>query len=152
MAAGGGRKRRRGGSWRLGDRPGERPDDGEPGPQEHVHQADGHQHPPAGEESELTGEEGPAGVALVRRRLVRRWRATHRRCHPGVVELEPVVDREFAEIFLRNVDDPIRTHVMGMFHGWWEVAPESAVDQYLELFRSAPDALQSWPRPIIVAL
>ena len=25
---------------------------------------------------------------------------------------EPVVDREFAETFLRNVDDPIKTHVM----------------------------------------
>ncbi|MEM7286983.1 MAG: Coq4 family protein [Actinomycetota bacterium] len=53
---------------------------------------------------------------------------------------EPVVDREFAEIFLRNVDDPIKTHVMGMFHAWWEVAPEGAIDQYLELFRSQPGA------------
>lgn len=53
---------------------------------------------------------------------------------------ESVVDREFAEIFLRNVDDPIKTHVMGMFHGWWEVAPEAAIDQYLELFRAQPGA------------
>ena len=53
---------------------------------------------------------------------------------------EPVVDREFAETFLRNVDDPIKTHVMGMFHGWWEVAPQSAIDQYLELFRAQPGA------------
>ena len=53
---------------------------------------------------------------------------------------QPVVDREFAEIFLRNVDDPIKTHVMGMFHGWWEVAPQSAIDQYLELFRRQPGA------------
>lgn len=53
---------------------------------------------------------------------------------------EPVVDREFAEIFLRNVDDPIKTHVMGMFHGWWSVAPQSAIDQYLEMFRALPGA------------
>ncbi len=53
---------------------------------------------------------------------------------------EPTVDREFAEVFLRNVDDPIKTHVMGMFHGWWEVAPQSAIDQYLELFRAVPGA------------
>ncbi|MEM8925540.1 MAG: Coq4 family protein [Actinomycetota bacterium] len=55
-------------------------------------------------------------------------------------DYQPVVDREFAEIFLRNVDDPMKTHVMGMFHGWWEVAPESAIEQYLELFRSQPGA------------
>ncbi len=55
---------------------------------------------------------------------------------------EPVVDREFAEIFLRNVDDPIATHVMGMFHGWWQVAPESAIEQYLELFRAQPGAVE----------
>lgn len=55
---------------------------------------------------------------------------------------EPVVDREFAEIFLRNVDDPIKTHVMGMFHAWWEVAPEGAIDQYLELFRAQPGAIE----------
>lgn len=53
---------------------------------------------------------------------------------------EPVVDREFAEIFLRNVDDPIKTHVMGMFHGWWAVAPQDAIDQYLDMFRSQPGA------------
>ena len=55
---------------------------------------------------------------------------------------EPVVDREFAEIFLRNVDDPIKTHVMGMFHGWWAVAPQSAIDQYVEHFRSMPGAVE----------
>lgn len=53
---------------------------------------------------------------------------------------EPVVDRDFAETFLRNVDDPIKTHVMGMFHEWWSVAPESAIEQYLELFRAQPGA------------
>ncbi len=50
----------------------------------------------------------------------------------------PVVERDFAETFLRNVDDPIKTHVMGMFHDWWEVAPQSAIDQYVELFHSVP--------------
>ena len=57
-------------------------------------------------------------------------------------DYQPVVDREFAELFLRNVDDPIKTHVMGMFHGWWEVAPASAIEQYLELFRSQPGAIE----------
>ncbi|MEM7276053.1 MAG: Coq4 family protein [Actinomycetota bacterium] len=61
---------------------------------------------------------------------------------PETDQYEPVVDREFAEIFLRNVDDPIKTHVMGMFHGWWEVAPESAIEQYLELFRAQPGAIE----------
>lgn len=55
---------------------------------------------------------------------------------------EPVVDRAFAELFLRNVDDPLKTHVMGMFHGWWEVAPEAAIEQYLELFRAQPGAVE----------
>lgn len=53
---------------------------------------------------------------------------------------EPTIDRDFAETFLRNVDDPIRTHVMGMFHEWWAAAPQSAIDQYVELFHAVPGA------------
>ncbi|MEM9201789.1 MAG: Coq4 family protein [Actinomycetota bacterium] len=60
--------------------------------------------------------------------------------HAAADTYEPIVDRDFAEIFLRNVDDPIKTHVMGMFHGWWAVAPQSAIDQYLELFQALPGA------------
>ena len=58
----------------------------------------------------------------------------------STLENAPVVDRDFAETFLRNIDDPVKTHVMGMFHEWWEVAPQAAIDQYLELFRSIPGA------------
>lgn len=55
-------------------------------------------------------------------------------------EYEPVIDRDIAELFLRNADDPIRTHVMGLVHDWWATAPQSAIDQYADNLRSMPGA------------
>ncbi|MEM9517302.1 MAG: hypothetical protein AAGA42_20810 [Actinomycetota bacterium] len=43
---------------------------------------------------------------------------------------QPVIDRDIAELFMRNADDPIKTHVMGLVHDWWATAPQSAIDQY----------------------
>jgi hypothetical protein len=31
----------------------------------------------------------------------------------------PIIDREIGELFLKNADDPIRTHVMALVHEWW---------------------------------
>lgn len=44
---------------------------------------------------------------------------------------KPTVDREFAEKFLRAVDDPMGYHVYFLFHDWFEKAPQSAIDEYL---------------------
>lgn len=55
-------------------------------------------------------------------------------------EYEPVIDREIGELFLRNADDPLRTHVMGLVHEWWESAPQSAIDQYADNLRALPGA------------
>ncbi len=60
--------------------------------------------------------------------------------HASSVPYEPVIDREIAELFLKNADDPIRTHVMGLVHEWWATAPESAIDQYAESLRALPGA------------
>lgn len=59
---------------------------------------------------------------------------------PTATTYEPVIDREIGELFLKNADDPIRTHVMGLVHDWWATAPESAIDQYVEALRALPGA------------
>jgi ubiquinone biosynthesis protein Coq4 len=56
------------------------------------------------------------------------------------IDYVPVIDRDIAELFLRNADDPIRTHVMGLVHDWWATAPQSAIDQYVDNLRSLPGA------------
>jgi len=53
---------------------------------------------------------------------------------------QPVIDREIAELFLRNADDPIATHVMGLVLDWWASAPQSAIDQYEQNLRELPGA------------
>lgn len=53
---------------------------------------------------------------------------------------EPVIDREIAELFLKNADDPIKTHVMSLVHDWWATAPASAIEQYERNLRSLPGA------------
>ena len=55
-------------------------------------------------------------------------------------DYEPVIDREIAELFMLNADDPIKTHVMGLVHDWWASAPESAIDQYADNLRALPGA------------
>ena len=51
-----------------------------------------------------------------------------------------MIDREIAELFLKNADDPIRTHVMGLVHEWWARAPQYAIDQHAENLRALPGA------------
>ncbi|MEM8618650.1 MAG: Coq4 family protein [Actinomycetota bacterium] len=57
-----------------------------------------------------------------------------------ITDYEPVIDRDIAELFMRNVDDPLQTHVMGLVHDWWETAPQSAIDQYADNLRALPGA------------
>lgn len=55
-------------------------------------------------------------------------------------DYQPVIDRDIAELFMRNADDPIKTHVMGLVHDWWATAPQSAIDQYEENLHRMPGA------------
>jgi ubiquinone biosynthesis protein Coq4 len=45
---------------------------------------------------------------------------------------KPTIDREFAEKFLQAVDDHTNYPVYFLFHDWFEKAPQSAIDEYLE--------------------
>ena len=51
----------------------------------------------------------------------------------------PIVDRDFAERFLRAVDRPLQYGVYFLFHDWWAEAPERAIDAYLTELRSIPE-------------
>ena len=55
-------------------------------------------------------------------------------------DYEPVIDRDIAELFLLNADDPIKTHVMSLVHDWWATAPQSAIDEYADNLRRLPGA------------
>lgn len=50
------------------------------------------------------------------------------------------IDRTVGDLFLLNADDPLKTHVMGLVHDWWESAPQSAIDEYAENLRTIPGA------------
>lgn len=50
------------------------------------------------------------------------------------------IDQDIATLFMRNADDPIKTHVMGLVHDWWATAPQSAIDQYHQELLSIPGA------------
>lgn len=52
----------------------------------------------------------------------------------------PLVDRDFAEKFFRSVDRPLQYGVYQLFHEWWEKAPQSAIDAYVDQLRSVPGA------------
>ncbi|MEM7019276.1 MAG: hypothetical protein AAF512_18290 [Pseudomonadota bacterium] len=53
---------------------------------------------------------------------------------------EVAVDREFAEKFLKSVDQPLKYGVYFLFHEWWEQAPQQAIDEYLEGIEAIPGA------------
>ena len=53
---------------------------------------------------------------------------------------KPVVDREFAEKFLRAVDSPMDYGVYFLFHDWWAEAPQQAIDAYQDEIAAIPDA------------
>ena len=66
------------------------------------------------------------------------------------------IDQSVSELFLLNADDPIKTHVMGLVHDWWATAPQSAIDQYADNFRSIPGAAEflaerHLPEPLTLA-
>ena len=53
---------------------------------------------------------------------------------------EKRVDRAFAEKFLQSVDTPLDYGVYFLFHEWWEEAPQSAIDGYVEEMMAIPNA------------
>ena len=50
----------------------------------------------------------------------------------------PIVDRGFAEKFLRAVDRPLEYGVYFLFHDWWANAPQRAIDAYLAELETIP--------------
>ena len=52
----------------------------------------------------------------------------------------PIVDREFADRFLRAVDRPMEYGVYFLFHDWFEAAPQTAIDAYLKELRAIEGA------------
>ncbi|MEM9039540.1 MAG: Coq4 family protein [Actinomycetota bacterium] len=52
----------------------------------------------------------------------------------------PIVDRHFADRFLRAVDRPLDYGVVLLFNDWWAEAPQSAIDAYVGHLRQAPGA------------
>ena len=51
---------------------------------------------------------------------------------------DPIVDRDFADRFMRAVDRPMEYGVYFLFHDWFAEAPHSAIDAYLNDLRSIP--------------
>ncbi|MEM9621047.1 MAG: Coq4 family protein [Pseudomonadota bacterium] len=54
-----------------------------------------------------------------------------------------IVDREFAEKFMRAVDDPMAYGVYFLFHDWWQEAPQSAIDAYAREAAALPGAQEA---------
>lgn len=52
------------------------------------------------------------------------------------------IDQSIAELFVKNADDPIKTHVMSLVHDWWATAPQAAIDQYADELRAIPGAAE----------
>ena len=52
----------------------------------------------------------------------------------------PIVDRGFAERFLRAVDRPLEYGVYFLFHDWWANAPQRAIEAYLTELERIPGA------------
>ncbi len=65
-------------------------------------------------------------------------------CHDLAVSTEnpsgnrkpPIVDRDFAERFLRAVDRPFDYGVYFLFHDWWAEAPQDAIDSYAAILEA----------------
>lgn len=53
---------------------------------------------------------------------------------------KPAVDRDFAEKFMTSVDSPMDYGVYFLFHDWFEKAPQSAIDQYMDELAAIPGA------------
>ena len=52
----------------------------------------------------------------------------------------PIIDREFAEKFLRAADAPLDYGVYFLFHDWWAQAPENAIRAYSRELAAIPEA------------
>lgn len=48
------------------------------------------------------------------------------------------IDRNFAEKMLQTFDDPQRHGVHFLFNEWWEAAPQSSIDAYVDEFEKIP--------------
>ncbi len=55
----------------------------------------------------------------------------------------PKVDDAFVEKFMRSVKTPLEYGVYFLFHDYWEKAPQSAIDAYVEEMRSIPGAKEA---------
>ena len=53
---------------------------------------------------------------------------------------DPIVDRDFADRFLRAVDRPFDYGVYLLFHDWWAEAPQDAIDAYYNGLMAVPGA------------
>lgn len=53
---------------------------------------------------------------------------------------DALIDRRFAEKFLRSVDHPLDYGVYLLFHEWWAEAPQRAIDAYAEELASLDGA------------
>ena len=53
---------------------------------------------------------------------------------------DPIVDRDFADRFLRAVDRPFDYGVYLLFHDWWAEAPQDAIDAYYNGLMVVPGA------------
>ena len=62
---------------------------------------------------------------------------------------KPVVDRDFAEKFMTSVDSPMDYGVYFLFHDWFEKAPQSAIDQYMNELSAIPGARECIDRGYI---
>jgi hypothetical protein len=57
-----------------------------------------------------------------------------------------VIDRAFADKFLRAADAPLDYGVYLLFHDWWAEAPENAIEAYSRELASIPEAAPPcWP-------
>jgi len=48
------------------------------------------------------------------------------------------IDKEFAEKFIRSINEPLEYGVYFLFHDWWAEAPQSAIDAYMEQLAALP--------------
>ncbi|MEL7541143.1 MAG: hypothetical protein AAGJ51_09595, partial [Pseudomonadota bacterium] len=60
---------------------------------------------------------------------------------PGpITDKPPIVDRDFAEKFLKAVDRPLDYGVYFLINDWWEVASPESIDAYMEELYAIPGA------------
>ncbi|WP_422028064.1 Coq4 family protein [Pyruvatibacter mobilis] len=53
---------------------------------------------------------------------------------------QPHVDEAFVEKFMKSVNTPLDYGVYFLFHDWWDKAPQTAIDAYLDELHGIPGA------------